>query len=409
MQKASIVFVMVACSAHSQMIIESNVATFASTQIRSATPTGPLRRELDRGQAAALPAPPSLRWRSTELRPRISYGYVHGDGILANPADLRTTDINTYTIGFALKQGSHWRADYARSRSVYSNSGFTDTSAHSASVAALTTYRFWDLKASQSYLSESLPNVDTAQQTRQETHATALSASTFLNSRFALKSVITQELHFPDRYSTTREWHGQEWIEYKFADRLELSAGVHAGYVSIVRADDMQFGRPQIRIRWRISSAVICDCAGGMEYRKLFGHPPNYLHNAIYSASAKYNYSNTTSLLISGSRDMSVSYFFHQATVNSTFTADLRQRILQHFYLSAGIGTQRAHYVLFHEPSLNVLPRDDKRKYFEVKLSTAIRTRLTLLLFSRQSKNNTNREGYGFASNQSGLEIAYTY
>lgn len=409
MRKAGILFFTVACSAHSQMIIESNVATFASTQIRSATATGPLRRELDRGQAAALPPPPSLRWRSTELRPRMSYGYVHGDGILANPADLRTTDINTYTIGLALKQGSHWRADYAGSRSVYSNSGFEDTSAHSATVAALTTYRSWDLKASQSYLSESLPNVDTAQQTRQETHATVLIASTFLNSRFSLKSVLTQELHFPEQYSTTREWHGQEWLDYKFADRLEISAGLHAGYVSIVRADDMQFGRPQIRIRWRISSAVIGEAAGGMEHRKLFGHPSNHLFKSVYSASAKYNASNTTSLSLSGSRDIAVSYFSHQATVNSTFTADLQQRILRYFHLSAGIGAQRVHYVLFHEPSLNLRPRDDNRKYFEVKLSTVIRTRLTLVVFSRRSKNNTSREGYGFASNQSGLEVAYTY
>ncbi len=67
------------------------------------------------------------------------------------------------------------------------------------------------------------------------------------------------------------------------------------------------------------------------------------------------------------------------------------------------------HYILFYEPSLNLRPRDDNRKYFEVKLSTVIRTRLTLVVFSRRSKNNTSREGYGFASNQSGLEVAYTY
>jgi hypothetical protein len=408
-RKASILFFVFASSATSQVMVESNVATFESTQIRPATANGPLRRDLDRGQSAGLLDSPPLRWRSAELRPRLSYGYVHGDGILANPADLRTTDINTYTLGLALRQGSHWNADYVASRSIYSNSGFQDTSAHSASVAALTIYQSWDLKASHSYLSESLPNVETAQQTRQETHASVLIASISLNSRFSLKSVLNQDLRFPENYATSREWHVQEWLNYKLAYQLELSAGLHVGYVRIVKADDMQFDRPQFRFRWRSPSAFLVEAVAGIDHRTTRGSAPKPNSIFTYSALAKYSIFKTTFFSLAGARDITSSYFFHQAIINSTVTAALQQRILRTFYLSASIETQRAHYELLREPSLTPRTRDDKREVFELKLSTVIRNKLTLVVFLRRSKNNTNFEGYSFTSNQSGLEIAYTY
>jgi uncharacterized protein (PEP-CTERM system associated) len=102
-----------------------------------------------------------------------------------------------------------------------------------------------------------------------------------------------------------------------------------------------------------------------------------------------------------------VAYFSDQITRNTGWQLNIQQRLLQHYYLSAGYSGQKSTY-LSTDPAV-VAGRDDKNYSFNVRLSTVFFQRANVALIYQNTHNDSNATGFGFNSTQVGFELGYQF
>jgi hypothetical protein len=364
-----------------------------------------------------VPEATPFEWGPVTLRPHFLYQFLYGNGIQSSPGQPQMTMIHEISPGISFGLGSQWTLDYTPTWSLYSNRAFRDTLDHSVALNGATAYGDWVLGLSQSYVSSDQPLIETGGQTAQETYSTAITASyrfgramsvdLAVNQNFAFTEGSTNTREFTGGLTNTREWSTMDWLNYQFWPRFDIGIGVGGGYDDVSVGTDMTFEQYQGRINWRATDKISLQVHGGLEDRQFLDAGTGDLINPIFGASVQYQPSEVTALSLSANRTVSTSPFQNQVTENTDLSGSLNQRLLERLYLSLGGGYHTVTYVA----SANGVSagREDRYYSFNARLSTAFLKRGTIAATYQFSNNSSSVAGYGYSSNQFGLEIGYRY
>jgi hypothetical protein len=361
---------------------------------------------------AAPPDPPPdtpFAWGQLTLHPHFAFAYVHGDGINVQPGVPVTTALERYSAGATLVMGPHWVADYSADRSFYSNPAFRDTFDQAFSLAGGNVYRDWTLKVLHSSEAKEVPLVETGRQTQVHQHHTILSAVNALSSDFRLELTGAQFLRTAEGAPSSRDWSGAGWLDYRLAPTVDFGAGLTAGFVDVRPGANLYYRTPQLRLAWRPRDNLQVRLTGGEEYCTFYSHVESQLQRPTYSGSIEYRPTRTTSLRLHHERVVSIATDSSQVSENTREGIALQQRLLGHFFLSAGVERQKLHYL---NPLLVLAgpgARNDTRQTMSVRLSTTFRQRGTLSLVQERTRNASNLAGYDFTTNQTAFEVAYRF
>jgi Putative beta-barrel porin 2 len=350
-----------------------------------------------------------FQWGPVNLHPHLSYSYVYGDGIQAQPGQQSTTAIHTISPGILFNVGRRWTLDCTGSQIYYSDPAFRDTFDFSFNLAGATTYEDWNFQVSQTYASTSDPLIETGRQTDQKANTTALTASYRFNPRIQLDSTLNQQARSSDDslIPDFHDWSISERLHYRLRLDLDMAMSVDWGYVDMSDGSDMTYTRPQAQLTWQSTDRITLGVTAGFENRKFRSGNQGDLNNPTLSATFQYHPFEQTTFNFGVNRGVAASYFENQVTENTGWKADIEQRLLQHFHLNVGFAQQKSSYVA---TSANVSAgREDRNHAFNVSLSTTVFQRLTLAVSYQNSHNSSNITGFGFNSSQIGFNLGYRF
>ncbi|HLX71717.1 MAG TPA: outer membrane beta-barrel protein [Verrucomicrobiae bacterium] len=344
-----------------------------------------------------------LQWGPVSLRPRVTYDFLYGTGILASPSNHVNSVIQQVSPGLMLGVGSHWTVDYAPLWTFYSNHQLADTLDHAATLAWGTIYEDWVLSLSQSYTSSSGPLVQTGGQTSQETYLTAATGSYRFSEAMLLELGVNQDFRFADKFTNYRQWSTMDWLGYQFQPQLNAALGAGFGYVDLDASPDQTYEQFQGRLTWRTTQKISLIVHGGVEVRQM----PDTLINPIFGASLQYRPFEVTTFSLNADRTVAPSFFEGQVTETTSVTATLSQRFLERFYLTVGGAYNNAQYIT--SATGGSAGRTDNYDSFNARLSTRFFKRGTVAATYQYSDNSSTVAGFGYRSHQVGCEFGYRY
>lgn len=357
--------------------------------------------------AGTLQETSPYKWGPVTLYPHLLYRFLYGDGIEVSQGVRASTYENDVSPGLLFDLGKLWTLDYTPTWTLYSNHQFTDTLDQAVNLNGGTTYGDWILQFSQSYDYINQPLIETGGQTTQQTFSTAFTASYHFGSRMQLDSTPSQTLQFTKDFSDSREWSDDEKLHYLFSKHLDAFVALGLGYVEESGSSDMNYITPSMGIACHPSDKISAEIDAGFEDRQFLGSGASDLVTPVFDASINYQPVTTTKFAVNGTREVDVSPFQDQVTKTTNLSADLNQRLLQHFYLDASLGQEWVDYV---SSVSNASPeRDDKIYTAKVNLSTTFFSRGTVSVFYEDSHDSSTTSGFSFTSHQVGFEIGYRY
>jgi hypothetical protein len=348
-----------------------------------------------------------FQWGPLDLRPHFLYQFLYGNGIQASAGHPSTTAIYNVSPGLLLGLGSHWTVDYTPTWSFYSNQQFRNTFDQNVSANGGYAYGDWVLGLSQSYASTDQPLIETGGQTSQESYSTALTASYRFGRAMSVDLGVNQNFTFPDKFINSREWSTMDWLNYQFWPRLTAGIGVGGGYNDVSAGKNSVYEQYQGRIEWRATDKISLQIHGGVEDLQFLGGGTSDSINPVYGVSVQYQPFEATTISLSADGSVGTSYFTNQVTETTSVSVTLNQRVLKRLFLTVTGGYQNVTYSA--AASGVSAGRNDDSYSFNTRLSTAFLKRGTIAATYQFSDNASNRAGFGYTSNQVGLEVGYRY
>lgn len=349
-------------------------------------------------------------WGPFSVRPRLGYGFQHGDGIHVQPGRPLTTSVSLYSAGLLLEAGRHWTIDYSGVRSEYTNPEFRDAWNDALQIIGGTVYGPWTVRVSHTYQSSLQPLVETATQAREHANDTSGYVACAINTGWLAEATVQQKLRTTAGFPSVRDWPATAWLTWRTAPNLDLGAGVTGGFAVVDPGANMAYVTPQARVRWLPDRTVFVELTAGEEDRTFYGGADTSIDHFVYSGMVEYRPFRTTALALYRVRDNSISYFASQIAQNTRIGVRLQQRLLGRFFLAGAIEQNTCHYVAVDRPGATPSSvRDDTFRIRSLQLSTVIRNRLQLSISYQRARNNSNNGRYAFASDQTGIELNLRY
>jgi hypothetical protein len=368
--------------------------------------------------AAAVPVTQQpFQWGPITLHPHVSYQFTYGDGLQSSPGNQHKSAINQFAPGIGMEIGRHWQLDYTPTFMIYSDPSFHNVVDQSIVLNGATIWQDWSLALRQSVSLTEDPQIATASQVSQQNYLTTFDARLLLNSQNSLDFNLAQNIEHSEETTGTnvlaanlqssQDWSVMNWLDHHWGPNLGLGGGVGAGYANVNLGADMTYETFQGRILWKVAHKINLAINGGGEVRQFLDTTQPNLFSPIYGVAIFYQPTETTTININASRNVSVSYFENQITDISAFSATINQRLIKRYYLGLAAGYD---YTRYKATATGVVAgRLDQYYYVTVSLGTGFLKRGTASVFYTYSSNNSNVPGFGYNSDQVGFNISYRY
>lgn len=370
--------------------------------------TPPAAVQPDSSESAPRVSASSLfQWGFVTAHPHLSYRYLYGDGLQSSPGVQKKTSINSISPGVLFNIGTHWTLDYSPTQTYYSDSAFKDTLDHSVRILGLTSYDDWSFSLSQSFTTTDTPLIETGRQTKENGYTTAATLGYHFNNQLQLDTNFGYTARFTTMFPDSRDTTIGERLHYQFLPRTDASVSLDYGYTDLSSGTDMTYIRPGVAFSWKATDKASFNVSAGVENRKFRTGGADSLNSPTFGAGILLQPLTTTSISVSANRGVAVAYFTNQITRNTGWSLNIQQRLLQHYYLSAGYAGQKSTF-LSTDP-LVTAGRGDKHHSFNVRLSTLFFERATVAVLYQNTHNDSNESGFGFSSSQIGVELSYQF
>lgn len=348
------------------------------------------------------------------LHPHIFYSLSYGNGLQSQPGNQSKSLINTFSAGMAVDIGSHWHLDYTPTLRYYSSHEFRDSLDHSVSLTWATICGDWKLGASQSYAASSEPLVETGSQIATEIYSTVLSTAYQLNSKTSLEFSANQGFRYVNSISTnqpltdSKTWTAIATANYQLSPAVSIGPSLTFAYDNLKVGSDMTSEQFQGQFLWRPGPKLTCLGKGGLEIRQfLVDSTEPDLVTPVFAFSFAYRLFEVTTFSLAVNRTVTPSYFGNQFTESSSINGGVRQRLLQRLYLDViGGYTTTTYRTTSAGKSAN---RDDDYATVNIRLSCPFLQHGSVSVFYDWSDNISTQAGFGYNSDQVGLELGYRF
>jgi len=356
-------------------------------------------------RAAAEGSP--FSWGPVAIRPYVSYQYLEGFGLLANPGVRGDTSIQSFFPGVLFELGKVWTFDYSQGWTHYSSRLFVNSVGQDAKLKGVTTYGDWAFKVTQVYSHTTQILLETGGETPVTDYGTALLASYFMNTRMKLETSLNQDIQTSPVAPDSRLWSSQASLHYAVEPGFDLFAGPGLGYMQVNPGFDMIYGRIDAGVSWTAIKPLTLTAQVGAESREIQGAGTPALNTGTFSGSADYEPWIGTTVTASASRDLSAANTVDDVSEITQGHCSVRQRLLEHFFVTAGAGYERVSYLSLVQNLADV--RLDRYKTADVGFGFTLFRRATFEFDYSRAFNSSSAADYRFSSHQYGITASYHY
>jgi hypothetical protein len=355
----------------------------------------------------APPPDSPYQWGDFVLKPHFLYRLLYGDGIQAEPGHRLTTAINSFAPGFLLDMGSQWTVDYTPTWDLYSNPAFHDTLGEAAKLTGVVSFEDSLLQFNQSYVYTSQPLIETGRQTSIQDITTGLDLSHRLNREFFSETILSQNLQNAVGFPNAKQWSALDWLHYQTTPQIDTAIGAGLGFIDVSGGPDIFYLEPEAQATWAPSTKLSISLTGGVDRREFLVRPREIIDTPIYSLAVQYNPFEWTGLGFTAGHQVAGSIFANESTKDTVWRANLSQRLLEHYLLTASVGQSNVDYLF--DTTAGSAGREDRILSYTLRLTWSFFQRGTLAVLYQWDRNNTTASGFGFSSHQVGLELTYRY
>ena len=383
---------------------ESVITEFNQPRPSPQSPGPPLRPSSAEEETQESP----FRYGPFVLEPDLSYLISYGTGIQAAPGKATDVTIQTLSAGLTALEGKVWDLTYTPKWVQYSSSLFRDTVDEDARLSANVAYQDWNDEFAQSYNRSSSPLIETGRQTLQQSYGTDLRG--FYGGSVAqpsLEVILHQDIRFASLSPSVYDWNNEDWIHFPVAPQWDLAIGVGGGYTHEDPGFDMAYTRPEVRLIWRPATKLSVDAQAGVQETKFMAQNRGFDGIPIFTANLIYQPWQTTKVTAAALRQVEASFLVDQVTVSSSFNVQVQQRLLNHYYLTMQASTGKANYLSTGADLASV--RGDQTDSLQASLNTTVFRRLNLGINASRTHNSSSVPGFGFSSNQYGVQVGLKY
>jgi len=370
-----------------------------------------------------------FQWGPVTVRPHISYGLTYANGIQSSPGNPQASLVQSLSPGVLLNLTTHWNLDYTPTLVFYSDKNLQDSVSHSVSLTGGTTYNDWVFSLSQGFSASSSPNVQTGAQTDQRSYSTSFGASYSFNDRLSLDSGVSQSIsdisgnslilpnvstNFATLNGDSRSWSISESLGYKFRPRLSAGISAGFGYVNVDSGSDQISASAGGSLSWRATDKTSFQVNAGVSDSRSLGSGSGDIISPTFGASIQYQPFEPTQISLGASRGITTSYFQNTDSESTSVSIGVNQRLLQKYHLSLSAGYSTTDYIQF-VPNTGAsgggtsTVRTDNSYSVGASLSRQILKRGSISVSYSYSENLSNSTGFGYSSNQLGLQFGYSY
>lgn len=364
--------------------------------------------------------PKFLRYGSLDFRPHVTSRFLYGTGLQSGTNAPQNTAIYELSPGLLVDIGRHWSVDYTPTIRFYSNNKFNNGVDHSVSLMGGTQFDDWTFGVSHSSIFTSAPEAETAAQTDQQSHSTALTAARTLNSQMSADFGLYQRINFAEGLQNSYDWSTLDWLNYQFWPRLTTGIGVGAGYVNEDLGPDQTYEQLQARIQWHATEKISLQISGGGEDRQFANSGMSDELTPVFSAAIQYQPFKDTQFSLTASRVVAPALVPGSDTTLTSVGVSLNQKLFKEFQLSVGASYNLSEYTETglvlkqlsgntYQLALRDIGRTDNIYTLTVRLSHPLFKRGTGSIFYQYSDSQSSAAGFGYNSNQVGIEIGYSY
>jgi hypothetical protein len=360
------------------------------------------------GAPVSFKPPQPFQYGPITLHPHVSYQFTYGNGLQSSPGTQHKSAVHNFAPGIGLELGRHWQLDYTPSFIFYSDPSFRNVVDQNIVLNGATAYEDWLLALQQTVSLTEDPQVATASQVNQQNYLTTFNARYILNSENSLDFNVAQNIQNSEDFQSSQDWSVMNWLDHQWGPNLSLGGGIGGGYVNVNLGTDMTYEQFQGRILWKVAHKINLAINGGGELRQFLGSTQSSLFSPVYGVAITYQPTETTTIIINASRNVSVSYFENTITDASSFNGTITQRLLKSYFLSLAGGYSYTRYKASAAGGVQA-GRLDQYYYYTVSLGTGFLKRGTASVFYTYSTNGSNVPGFGYNSDQVGFNISYRY
>ena len=356
-----------------------------------------------------------LEWGPVRFHPHLGYQIVYGDGILRGPNDPKTTWLHTISPGAFFELGKYWNLDFTASINRYSNASFNNNESYFGALRGRIPLEKWLLDLGYAASQTDQTQVETATQTKQNSHLVTASGIYNYQTRLSLELTGTMDARLTESFVDYYTFSTLEWLNYKATDKTTLGLGLGGGYNLVKPSPDWTFEQLQGRVVWLPGEKLTVQLSGGIQFMQFSGTDATGATNAlsgtevspVFAAIAAYQAFEHTSLSLSATHVVGNSYEEGQFAESTTVNAGVHQRFLEHFYLDV----VPAYNIRNYKSTLQGVPDGREDKYFSVYtgISTTLFKKLNVTIFYLFSDNKSDDPNFAFDSSQAGLRLDYRY
>ncbi|HEY1793814.1 MAG TPA: outer membrane beta-barrel protein [Opitutaceae bacterium] len=378
----------------------------APSALQGISEVGPIP-DLMEAAIDAIQVPTPVEAGPFKFLPHLLYRFLYGNGIQPQPGFQATTGVSTFAPGILVDMGTHWTLDYTPTWNWYSNHVFTDSVDQEAALNGGAQLSDWVLQAGQSFTTSHNPLVETGMQTEEKDYLTTFDAQHQVAPGLLLDLGLDQDVRLAAGFPTSRAWDNADWLRYRVAPKVVVSAGAGAGYVTVSEGPDQYYFTPEAQVSVEATDKTSFDATVGYQSRTFIEEPRLRHDSPVFQADIVNRPTETTKITLSGSKQVAVSYFVDETTQTTQWDFKVDQRFLQHLFLTADLGEEYVDYLSTLTQSDTV--RDDHDLLLNVRLGTTFLGRGSFALLYARSHNDSSLAGYSFTSNQVGFEVSYKY
>lgn len=348
-------------------------------------------------------------WRALKLQTHLGYRFYYSDAVPLRLGEQVASALHQVSGGFDLGMGSRWSLGYSGTQSFYSQASFRDARDHQVTLAGATTYEEWSLQLRHTYETRSIAQLETGQQTLDETHHLEASVGYSIGSQARADLAFSPSLRSPVGFSLTREWPVSSWLQYKLSPWLIGSVGARGGFVDIRPGTNLVYYRPQWRLQWRPREVLQVEVHGGREEITFYSRPGRKLRSDVFGAMVQARLRSGLQLELARERQLGISHFSGHVSETTQSRVELRQALQTHFQLSAGMQHYRVRYLSDPLGYDDLSSRRDRHRSGFVRLTTTLRESATFSLSYQRSLNDSNADAFDLVSNQYGFEADFRF
>ncbi|MFT3867086.1 MAG: hypothetical protein QM715_01185 [Nibricoccus sp.] len=308
-------------------------------------------------------------------------------------------------------EGLPWKnfiyAGYMPEFVVFSKYHDEDAINHDFRLAGRREGGLWNCRGELHFQNESVPNIDVGRRIKQTFYTADGSAAYQMTGKVSGGvRILGKRAEYSGGHDST-DGRLSGYLDYQIASKTLIGIQASGGYLDTTNGSGQTYEQAVLQIKYLPGGKLSFAGQVGGELRQYSGDLEDRTH-FIFDVNSSYQATDGLLVTIDVNRTTTASAeYAGENIVGTIYTASIRQRLLQRYYLKLSGGYVQNEYEN-NQPAVAV-ERQDDYYYYRASLAREVTRHGTIEIFYEHRENDSSLSTFNFTSNLAGISAAFLF